>query len=31
MVDVFRSSKYVFNIAKEAVSINADILWMQEG
>ena len=31
MVDIFRSSKYVFNIAKEAVSINADILWMQEG
>ena len=31
MVDVFRSSKYVFNIAKEAVSINADILWMQDG
>ena len=31
MVDVFRSSKYIFNIAKEAVSINADILWMQEG
>jgi|TARA_B100000925_G_C21629736_1_gene312504 hypothetical protein len=31
MVDVFRSSKYAFNIAKEAVSINADILWMQEG
>ena len=31
MVDVFRSSKYVFNIAKEAVSINAAILWTQEG
>ncbi len=31
MVDVFRSSKYALNIAKEAVSINADILWMQEG
>ena len=31
MVDVFRSSKYVFNIAKEAVTINADILWTQEG
>ena len=31
MVDVFRSSKYVFDIAKEAVSINADILWTQEG
>ena len=31
MVDVFRSSKYVFNITKEAVSINANILWMQEG
>jgi len=31
MVDVFRSSKYAFNIAKEAVSINADILWTQEG
>ena len=31
MVDIFRSSKYVYNIAKEAVSINADILWMQEG
>ena len=31
MVDVFRSSKYVFDIAKEAVFINADILWTQEG
>ena len=31
MVDVFRSSKYVFNITKEAVSINAAILWTQEG
>ena len=31
MVDVFRSSKYVFNIAKEAISINANILWTQEG
>ena len=31
MVDVFRSSKYVFNIAKEALTINADILWTQEG
>jgi len=31
MVDVFRSSKYVFDIAKEAVSINAAILWTQEG
>ena len=31
MVDVFRSSKYVFNIAIEAVTINADILWTQEG
>jgi predicted CoA-binding protein len=30
MVDVFRSSEYVFDIAKEAVSINADILWTQE-
>ena len=31
MIDVFRSSKYVFDIAKEAVSINAAILWTQEG
>ena len=31
MVDVFRSSKHVFDITKEAVSINADILWAQEG
>ena len=31
MVDVFRSSEYVFDIAKEAISINADILWTQEG
>ena len=31
MVDVFRSSEYVFDIAKKAVSINADILWTQEG
>lgn len=31
MVDVFRSSKYVFDIARQAISINADILWTQEG
>lgn len=31
MVDVFRSSKYILKIAKESVSINANILWMQEG
>ena len=31
MVDVFRSSKYIFDIAKEAVSIDAAILWTQEG
>ena len=31
MVDVFRSSKYVLKITKESVSINANILWMQEG
>ena len=31
MVDVFRSSKYIFDIAKEAVSINAAMLWTQEG
>ena len=31
MVDVFRSSKHVFDIAKEAVFINADIFWTQEG
>lgn len=31
MVDVFRSSKFVFKIAKEAISINANILWTQEG
>ena len=31
MVDVFRSRKYVFDITKEAVSINAAILWTQEG
>ena len=31
MVDVFRSSKYVLKIAKESVSIKANILWMQEG
>ena len=31
MVDVFRAKNFVLDIAKDAIKINADILWLQEG
>ncbi len=31
MVDIFRAEEYIFDHTKEAIEINADILWMQEG
>ena len=31
MVDVFRAKEFVFDITKQAIEINADILWLQEG
>tara|TARA_B100001250_G_C19769646_1_gene776475 strand:+ start:317 stop:715 length:399 start_codon:yes stop_codon:yes gene_type:complete len=31
MVDVFRAKEYVLDITKEAIGLNADILWTQEG
>tara|TARA_Y200000002_G_scaffold382503_1_gene399784 strand:+ start:146 stop:550 length:405 start_codon:yes stop_codon:yes gene_type:complete len=31
MVDVFRAEEYIFDIAKQSVEIDADILWTQEG
>ena len=31
MVDIFRAKKFVFDHTKEAIRINANIIWMQEG
>jgi|TARA_B100001093_G_scaffold263184_1_gene251585 predicted CoA-binding protein len=31
MVDIFRSKEFVFGLTKEAIKINANIIWMQEG
>tara|TARA_A200000113_G_C8644263_1_gene283620 strand:- start:67 stop:450 length:384 start_codon:yes stop_codon:yes gene_type:complete len=31
MVDIFRAKEFIFDHTKEAVEINASILWMQEG
>lgn len=31
MVNVFRAEEFIFDITKEAISIDADILWTQEG
>ncbi len=31
MVDVFRAEEFIFDITKEAIKINAKILWTQEG
>ena len=31
MVDVFRAEEFIFDITKEAISIDAKILWTQEG
>ena len=31
MVDIFRAKEFVFDLTKEAIEINAKIIWMQEG
>tara|TARA_S200000501_G_C20714072_1_gene695389 strand:- start:530 stop:931 length:402 start_codon:yes stop_codon:yes gene_type:complete len=31
MVDIFRAKEFIFDITKEAININASIIWMQEG
>tara|TARA_B100001113_G_scaffold60516_1_gene45874 strand:- start:7484 stop:7876 length:393 start_codon:yes stop_codon:yes gene_type:complete len=31
MVDIFRSKKFVLDITKQAIEINAGVLWTQEG
>ena len=31
MVDIFRAKEFVFDHTKEAIQINANIIWMQEG
>ena len=31
MVDIFRAKEFVFDLTKEAIEINANIIWMQEG
>ena len=31
MVDIFRAKKFIFDLTKEAIEINANVIWMQEG
>ena len=31
MIDIFRAKEFVFDLTKEAIEINAKIIWMQEG
>ena len=31
MVDIFRAKEFIFDLTKEAIEINAKIIWMQEG
>ena len=31
MVDIFRAKNFIFDLTKEAIEINASVLWMQEG
>ena len=31
MVNIFRAKEFVFDLTKEAIEINAKIIWMQEG
>ncbi len=31
MVDIFRSSEYVYDITKEAIVLNVNVIWTQEG
>ena len=31
MVDLFRAEEFLYDLTKEAIEIDADVLWMQEG
>ena len=31
MVDIFRADEFILDLAKEAIEINANIFWTQEG
>ena len=31
MVDIFRAKEFIFELTKEAIKINASVIWMQEG
>ena len=31
MVDIFRAKEFIFDLTKEAIEINANVIWMQEG
>lgn len=31
MVDIFRAREFIFDLTKEAIEINANVIWMQEG
>ena len=31
MVDIFRTTDFIFNLTKEAIEVKAEILWTQEG
>ena len=31
MVDMFRAKEYIFDLTKEAIEINTNVIWMQEG
>ena len=31
MVDIFRSSEYVYDITNEAIKLNVNVIWTQEG
>ena len=31
MVDMFRAKEFIFDLTKEAIEINTNVIWMQEG
>ena len=31
MVDIFRAKEFIYDITKEAIEVNANIIWTQEG
>ena len=31
MVDMFRAKEFVFDLTKEAIELNTNVIWMQEG